>query len=373
MEVKIKRIPFLVLVALLLIVPAVTVEREENYISPMDNKTMAAFPEKWWENLSGVEAYVNDRIGFRDEMITAYQYKDYFLYHVMSHPLYQMGKQGELYTKEWDPVTYQHLDGTDGYPEAMADFLLHLQNYCKEQGMGFCFLLAPNKESIYPEYYADGYGIMDQPNRTDRIMEQLLEKGVNHVDPRERLMEEKADRRVYNRAYDVGHWNTYGMYVCVRALYEEYLEKAYPQLAPLREDEFDRSITYNTYLPNSYFRVDEPEEVFSLKEDHAVLQWDATVNDTYLKGWKNDQKSDMPKVLIFGDSYFGHADTYFTEHFSEVSLLHVSNMWDFYGCLERLQPDVVIVEGSERVFDTSMYYMFNWETEDFAALMQQEY
>ncbi|MCR4797382.1 MAG: hypothetical protein K5853_02925 [Lachnospiraceae bacterium] len=367
---KVTMLVFLTVAALMLVLPGVKTQRQENYISPMDNKSMTNFPEKWWSDLSQVEQYVNDRVGFRDQMITAYQYTDLLLFRELNHPLYQSGKGGHVYSREWDPITYQHLDGDEDFPGQMADFLLYIQNYCKENDMGFCFLLAPNKESIYPEYYPDGYGIKDQPNRSDRIMEELDKRGVNHVDPRAMLIEEKVKQPVYNQTYDVGHWNPYGMYLSVNKLYEDYLLPTYPQIQAPLLSEYKVTKEDRDYLPNSYIRMEDTESVFSLKEDTTELQWDNSVNDVYLRGWKNPSRPDAPKVLVFGDSYFGHGDLFFKEQFSETYFLHISNMWDFYGCVDLLQPDIILIEAGERVLDTDIYNLFNWQQEHFQTIMK---
>lgn len=97
---------------------------------------------------SVVEKYVNDRIGFREFLITAYQYIDLIAFHELNHPSYQMGKDGWIYTREWDAIDYQHLDANEEYIEKMSDFLLNIQRYCEKSDADFCFFLVPNKESM---------------------------------------------------------------------------------------------------------------------------------------------------------------------------------------------------------------------------------
>ncbi|HCR83265.1 MAG TPA: hypothetical protein DIW07_07615, partial [Lachnospiraceae bacterium] len=84
---------------LLLLLPIITLNRKENVVSEIDNRTLtnnpfspAYEPENGEFDLTeGIESYLEDRIGFRDDMIYGYTVLNDSLFHEMVHPTYMYG------------------------------------------------------------------------------------------------------------------------------------------------------------------------------------------------------------------------------------------------------------------------------------------
>lgn len=370
---KIEKTAFITAAFLMAAVPALHTDIRTGQVSAMDNRTLMEFPFGEWKEQPGlINSYLNDRIGFREEMITASQKLELALFHKLNHPIYQMGKNGWIYTREWDPVSYQHLDVEEQYVRAFSDFLANIQKYCEGRNADFCFFLAPNKETIYPENYPDGYGIKKQPNRSDRLMKALDAKNVNHIDSRARLIREKETIPVCNEKSDAGHWNMHGAFLGMQLLYEDFLLPVCPQTGMLEKEEFRIEERQERYLTNSFLEIYEkvPCYVKILQDavdtsEQAFAEFN-TLGD-YHRQWKNKSLAGYPKILIFGDSYLTNIDSFFTGHFSEVTLLHITNMWDFYRYMEKINPDIVVIEAVERVIGTEVWPSgwFNWTEEYF--------
>ncbi len=232
----IQKTAFLTAAFLMAVIPALHTNLKAGQTSVMDNRVLEEFPfGTWRKEPEQIGSYLNDRIGFREQMITACQKLDLVLFGKLNHPIYQMGKNGWIYTREWDSADYQHLDVDERYVDAFADFLFYIQTYCQERNADFCFFLAPNKESIYPENYPDGYGIKNQPNRSDKIMDALNARGVNHIDSRTKLLQEKENMLVCNVKSDAGHWNMHGAFAGTQLLYEDFLLTEYPEIGMLQK------------------------------------------------------------------------------------------------------------------------------------------
>lgn len=372
---NIEKIVFVVAASLLVLAPAFNTNIKSGQVSAMDNRMLAEFPYGTWrEQPSLIDSYLNDRIGFREKMITAYQKLDIVLFNVFSHPGYQMGKNGWIYTREWDSVDYQHLDVEDGYIDAFSDFLASIQTYCESRDAEFCFFLAPNKETVYPEYYPDGYGIKAQPNRSDRIVDELNVRGISYVDSRERLIKEKINTPVCNQKYDAGHWNMNGAFAGTQLLYEEFLMKKYPEIGMLEKSEFQIEEREEKYLTGSFIEINEKVPFYISKAADVIDTSEEAFENFNTPGdyhwqWRNTELSDNPKILIFGDSYYGSIGSFFTGHFSEVTLLHITNMYDFYRYMEETDPDIVVIEAVERVIDSDVWPggYFNWTEKYFDA------
>lgn len=94
---------------------------------------------------------------------------------------------------------------------------------------------------------------------------------------------------------------------------------------------------------------------------------DFSLSENYGQQWKNLDRQSQPKILILGDSYFGDIAPFFVGHFSEVTLMHVTNMYGFHRYLDEFSPDIVIIEAVERVLDSNIWpeKWFNWTAECF--------
>ena len=139
-----KKILFLAVSALLLLVPMLTTNIKSNQISELDNAYLAEFPALQFNDFRySLEKNVEDRIGFRAEMITAYQVFCDRTFQKLVHPAYTYGKDGYIYTLDLN--TYQHLYVSGEYVEDFSDYVRSLSDLCRSRGIEFLFYLCPNK------------------------------------------------------------------------------------------------------------------------------------------------------------------------------------------------------------------------------------
>lgn len=349
-----KKVLFLAVSALLLLVPMLATNIKPNQISEINNAYLAEFPALQFSGFrSGLENYVEDRIGFRTEMITAYQVFCDKVFQKLAHPSYTYGKNGYVWMP--DLTTYQHLNVNDEFVENFADYVRSLRDLCQGRGTEFLFYLCPNKETIYPEYFPAGYNIMDQPNRADRILERLDEKGVAYLYPKELFLSLKEDEQLYNVKYDAGHWNQTGNFYGQQQIIH-YLNGKFPDMGELERDEFKVTQNLAPYLMNSKFRIDEMVPQYDLTGTDAVLNqevFDQVVvmsPNYYHRRYRNETAMERgaPTILIFGDSYFGACEKFYMNHCGELVMLHAENMPNAEYYISVFQPDIVIYEVVER-------------------------
>ena len=95
------KIFFIVIFFILLAIPVVTFRTEENAVSEVDNRMLAANPvsaiREGEDATQAIENYVNDRIGLRNEMIELYTVGHDKIFHEMIHPSYVYGKDGYVF------------------------------------------------------------------------------------------------------------------------------------------------------------------------------------------------------------------------------------------------------------------------------------
>lgn len=351
---KISSYLFLIVTAAMLLIPGITMNTKPNQSSEFDNRMLQEFPSLHIGGLrKNIEGYLSDRVGFREEMLTFNQVLCDKVFRLLVHPSYMYGKDGYVMTN-WDLRTYQHLDVDMGFVENFTEYLKSLQCFCEEKGSKFLFFLCPNKETIYPEYFPDGYNIKEQPNRSDIIVEQLKEKDIPFLYLRDYFLELKKDRQLYNVKYDAGHWNDNGNFYGNKEIIR-YLNREIPVMGELELEEFEVSETVQKYLPNSHFRIDERVPLYTLRSTEATElpgkfeDIKIVAPDMYHKYFRNLGHSDMPKILIFGDSYFSSSWRFYLNHSSELMLLHSHNMVEAEYYISTFEPDIVIFEAVERV------------------------
>ncbi len=344
---------FIAITAIMISLPGLLTNIKPDQKSEMDNRMLQEFPKVLtFEFPQEVEAYLEDRIGFRENMITLYQNLSDIAFNKLEHPFYMYGKEGYVMTN-WDLVTYQHLDVDQNYITNLGAYLKSLQNFCKDEGSEFLFFLSPNKETIYPEYFPDGYNVKNQPNRSDLLIDELTEEGVSFVYPRELFVELKDKEQLYNKKFDAGHWNNSGCYYANREIID-FLNTHFPNMGLLDEEEFNIEEVTERYLLNSYFEINEKVPSYILKEtvweekkdvfDHILLAMPEREHEYY----KNMTDSSMPRILIFCDSYFGDATKFYANHSSELMLIHHRNLDYAEYYITLFQPDIVIFEVVER-------------------------
>lgn len=106
---------------------------------------------------------------------------------------------------------------TDDEIESAALSLLNLQKYSEETGAKFCFLAAPDKNTIFPEKMPKRYKKADVTD-LDRLLSKLDELGVSYVDPRAGLIKAK-DSDIYFLTDT--HWTANGAFIALELLGEK--------------------------------------------------------------------------------------------------------------------------------------------------------
>jgi hypothetical protein len=121
-----------------------------------------------------------------------------------------------------DPFTLVEL-------ERWRTFLLERTRRYRELGAKYVFVIAPNKESIYPEHLPPWIGPRVGPTRLDQLMTHMKSAPeVTVIDLRTTLRDAKSASVVYYKADT--HWNTRGAYAAYREILR-VLAPDFPQLS----------------------------------------------------------------------------------------------------------------------------------------------
>lgn len=326
-------------------------------VSLIDNRKLAENPLAAEGDLTGnIENYVNDRIGLRDTMISAYTVLNDRLFGKMVHPSYTYGREGCVFGAG--------LTTSNNYGDfhvAFADMVLEAQEYCESRGIPFLFVFNPAKPAVYQELIAPGVNY--DRAWVDQFLAALEERGINYLDNTGTLSKVEG----FNHKFDANHWNDLGAYHGTRAMLE-VLSASVENVHINELSEFDVSEKVETSLLVSNFPINETVPKISLKvpyETHTD-RWrdEIALHPSYRSFgyYSNDMRAaeGAPRALVFQGSYMNnYGYKYFINAFSEYIHIHdYQNIMDLPYYVGIFQPDCVIFEVAEYTF-TDTYFSYD--------------
>jgi alginate O-acetyltransferase complex protein AlgJ len=328
-----------------------------------ENRTLSAFPVV--RNLSDLkrlprqlDSYVDDRFGLRAQFVHLDSLIRYQL-GVSSADDVVIGKDGWLFYTA-DDILGEHT-GTDIFtPAELEDWVQMMEadrDWLAQRGIAFYILIAPEKNTIYPEMLPD-YP-RGKVTRIDQLAARLQHSGLEFIDPRQELFRAKAAGRMVYFAGDT-HWLEPGAFVAYGMLMK-HIRKRFPTVAPLDWDDYSirygapgaADLAYNLTLDHDlHYTVERmtpkwkshqlaPQKTFYRSD----WNWRITenTNDLY----------DRPRLLIFGDS--------FTDYVLGPTMLYETfrdPVWTFpfggvgatldFNLVKEFKPQIVVLEMAER-------------------------
>lgn len=229
---KIKHISLVVLFVLSIATPflwnhvaAPYLDRENH-----EKRTLAQWPAFSLAAISKypglVQAYFDDHLPFKNELVQFYNRLEIGLFHASSSKRVAVGKDGWLFykdTTDGDPISDyrgKHLL-SESELEQIARNMQITKDNLEAEGREFIIFIPPNKERVYSEYMSDYYGEPAEMYPVRQIVEYLrAHTDVKVVYPYQALMDAKAalgsDINLYNKTDT--HWNELGAYIGTREL-----------------------------------------------------------------------------------------------------------------------------------------------------------
>ncbi|MBM6920333.1 hypothetical protein H6A12_04070 [Phocea massiliensis] len=362
-----------IIFSMIILIPIVTFNFTPNTSSEIDNRMLTENPfskeslESGVDLTATIENYVNDRIGFRDEMILGYTVLNDKLFGKMVHPNYSYGKDGYVFGAGLTTTANPYSD----FHEAFADMVKEIQDYCTFRGTPFLFVLNPAKPAVLSEYIPDG--INYDRSWVDQFLAALDEREVRYVDNTQTLREKTEQGEVvFNQKYDANHWNDLGAYYGTNAMLS-VLQNDFSTIQLNDLSDFTVSQTLETSLPVSQFPINELVPSIDLHLDDLISKTSAFQEELQMHPsyqtfgyYQNPDKMQegAPKALVFQGSYmnkFGYK--YLANAFGEYIHIHdYQNVLDFPYYYNIFKPDCVIFEVAEYTF-TNTYFDYEGMTQ----------
>jgi hypothetical protein len=329
-------------------------------------EALTVFPEKF-------AAYFNDNFSFRNTLIYWQANVKVNWLNVSPSPFVALGKDGWLFfMDEFSNDGHRKIPlFTEKQLEQWKQVLEARRDWLAQHGIRYLFVIAPHKQTIYPEYLPDTFAEVVKESRLRQLIAYLKEHSdVDFLDLRPALNEAKARHILYHKTDS--HWNYYGGFTAYQSIIRE-LAKSFPQLQPVSESDCEvRTQKYSgdlaLLLGLGGFLIEETPFIGLRKPSFVVTQVKALEGKTVVEKpilsadqlqftyvpnrvsfLTTERKgSNLPRVVLFHDSMTVFLAPFFPEHFSRAVLT-----WTPYApvldldLIKSEHPDVVVQEIGE--------------------------
>lgn len=221
--------------------------RADTFFSEAEKRELEHFPVvteqgSVTEFTKKFDSYFQDHFGLREWLIRRYQREASKRFGVSGVPDVLVGREGWLYLFGADMP--DDLRGKLQFSEQeLALFWQKLQKtraWMQKQGAAYIFVVAPNKQSIYPKYLPDYFQVSHMRSRLDQLLASRPPgetEGI--VDTRTEIRQKKSQMRLYDKTDT--HWNAQGAYLA----YQEILARS-QDLFPkqIRQPQFSFAVNW---------------------------------------------------------------------------------------------------------------------------------
>jgi hypothetical protein len=343
-----------------------TLVRDDEARSPREPELRIpeARPEwKWdaralWKYPSQYEKHFQDSFGLRDQLLRAHSLQTLKVFDTSPSPLVFFGKDHWMFYRgdATIPVYRGMRPFPSAGPDSLAQFLESLrarQEWLARIGCQHLLVIAPNKESVYPERMPDAWTRVG-PTRLDELVAAAKADGRLHVlDLRTPLAAAKAEDKPGDFLYyeEGTHWNGRGSLVAYAALLNE-LGRSFEGLAPKPASAFERIATGGngeTWRRSMYIADTsrQTDWIFALRpaERRARVVQDSGWGRGRVRISRTDDPA-LPTALILHDSFGPYIEEPLSEHFREMRAI-----WDYQfpgEALLEMRPSIMIEIWVER-------------------------
>jgi alginate O-acetyltransferase complex protein AlgJ len=337
---------------------------------PEERRVPAEFP--LWPGFGGIrtyveglEAYFNDHFGYRKYLIKSYHKRRRKLFGAeqSSRSKTLVGQDGWLYYaasnmvenyRAVSPFSEQDLERWKRAFERRRDWLA-------ARGVRYLVVIAPNKETIYPEHLPAWLKRVGRETRKDQVVRYLREHSdLDIIDLEEPLVRSKPRGRLYWKTDS--HWNDRGAFIG----YQEVMSRLavwYPDLRPLPLSAFDVTIgrkpagNLSTMLgEQNSFEDDVPEfhrkDAVEVKPAAPPILSGSEIGEPAMPPIALETPGRRLRCLFLRDSFTEALRPFLAPHFARS--LYIYTMFFEAGVIEKERPDIVVQEIVESFLATTV-------------------
>lgn len=297
------------------------------------------FPRKY-------ESYFNDNFGFRDFFI---RYNNIVRIELLNSTPVQkvmIGKEGWLFfdsdkIPDYD-ITFKDYRGLAPFSDKQLTQIQHnlekLRDTLSKFGTSYVITVAPNKNTIYPEYLPDNVVRVHERTRLDRLLAHLSRySSIRIIDLRDLLRDARKSYPTYYKTDS--HWNDYGAFVADEAIMKE-ISLLRPQFKPLSISDFNISVRE--------IRGRDLAMMLAIPDHFSDNEVEMRLKPSILS-------DKIGKLVFIHDSYGDNFLPYLSRNFDPI--VHLNHYYTLDNILTE-KPLVVIHMIAERALDKLLFEKF---------------
>lgn len=307
---------------------------------------------EWLALPRGVDAWVQERFGFREALLDINARLRYALRSPTTDRVI-FGRNGWLFLSD-DAVFQQSMGLRMRVPlvTQLADTALDLQRELRKRGAALVVAVPPNSQSINREDLPGWAKVGNVRTEYDVLQEALLARHIPFADLRALLRDEQASEEVYLKTDT--HWNNHGALLSYNAVMQA-AGLADWQLDPARVEkgfepahggDLARMLGVEAYVTDRQMALDlasyKPAAfTVEILEDRDVMPSYVVTRDA--------PDASGPTVMVIGDSFTrGHFRDPIMLHAKRLIWTHHNQCAFDWGLIETYKPDLVILAPTER-------------------------
>lgn len=297
------------------------------------------------ELIPQLENYINDHIPNRSQIIESINLVEMEVLSSSASDKVVCGTDGWLYlTESVDWYRGEKLYSPEEL-DIIIDKLLFLSDKMENIGSEFILFIAPNKETIYPEFLPSSIGEKNY-NKTDQLIDALEDNGINYVFPVESIVERKDSMQLYAKRDT--HWNSLGAYIGAYEL-NKYMGTSIPPIDDLGiyPKEFDGEDLARMINLAGKWPKEEDYDFVGYAPGCVInmVNWDATGNSV----WYQTLGAEDRKVYFLRDSFGHRMINFVAAGSSDVCVRHIDLFYP--ESIDEEAPDYLVLELVERRLD----------------------
>jgi alginate O-acetyltransferase complex protein AlgJ len=340
---------------------------EHQTISESEMRELATWPAWSWapERIaawpSAFQKYFDDHFLLRNRLITWRASLLWNRLHVTASDTVIAGKDGWLFygadggVDDWiqtDPFTQEEL-------ELWRQALVRRRAFLAKRAIPYLFIIAPDKQMIYPEFMPDTLRRMRPDFRADQLIAYMRETTPDFkiLDLRAALGAAKHEELLYHRSDS--HWNDRGALVAYQTIVRA-LQEWFSSMKPLQRSDFDTDPTVPSGDRISMLGLTDQGKaglpgLVLRGQGHRIVvpEHPDPYGEVGLLITEHHNHA-LPKAMVYRDSFGGQLIPLLSEHFSRASY-RWQNEFEFEE-IDREKPDVVIQEFVARHLFTYLPY-----------------
>ena len=298
-------------------------------------------------------SYFNDRLPFRNALISINSGIDYFLFRRSTNPQVIVGNDGWLFydrSDDGDPMSGYRGDDLFSEEELhrIAQNCMEQRDHLKQEGKEFVLFIVPGKERVYAEHMprwmggpAEEYGALQVYKYLKKNTDIII------VYPYQDMTDAKqeTDAALYYKTDT--HWTSVGAYAGCRSLLKERGIEM-PLLRELRIEENGSFSGDLAGMLNLKKLLSDTDSTYAIDgyDTHQATRIKNSYKESYIYHAEN---ADRRKAYVIRDSFGTNMAPIIGSQFNDTVLRH-KNTYSYDDLLEQ-DPDIVILETADRYID----------------------